>query len=131
MHVVVAAVWACVTVFGAYAQDVRKPLRVAVLNEGSAATHPAVEGLKAGLRERGFAEGADVAFEIRFTQGDADETRRAAAAIAQAARQAGDACVRRKTRTAIIATAHADSNEATVCGTRQLTPNTRSRIAFQ
>jgi putative ABC transport system substrate-binding protein len=104
MHVVVVAVWACVTVFGAYAQDVRKPLRVAVLNEGSAATHPAVEGLKAGLRERGFAEGADVAFEIRFTQGDADETRRAAAAIAQAGADLIFTSGEGPTRSAIAAT---------------------------
>ena len=59
-------------------------MRVGVLNEGSAATHPAVEGLKAGLRELGLIEGSDVAFEIHFTQGDPEETRKAATAIVQA-----------------------------------------------
>ena len=40
-----------------------RPYRIGVLNEAWAANHPTVEGLKAGLRARGFAEGRDVTFE--------------------------------------------------------------------
>lgn len=83
-HRVVVAFCLCAAAFCVSAQEVHKPVRVGVLNEGSAAAHPAVEGLKAGLRELGLAEGVDVAFEIHFTQGDPGETRKAATAIAQA-----------------------------------------------
>jgi putative ABC transport system substrate-binding protein len=70
--------------FTAEAQPARRPQRVGVLNEAFAATHPTVEGLKAGLREAGLAEGRDVSFDIRFTEGDAHATRAAAAALAKA-----------------------------------------------
>ena len=66
------------------AQPVRRPYRIGVLNEAFAATHPTVEGLKAGLREAGLAEGRDVSFDIRFTEGDAQATRAAAAALVKA-----------------------------------------------
>jgi putative ABC transport system substrate-binding protein len=68
----------------AEAQPARRPYRIGVLNEAFAATHPTVEGLKAGLRELGLAEGRDVSFDIRFTEGDAQATRAAAAALAKA-----------------------------------------------
>ena len=50
------AVLALVGVFPstAIAQRTRPPSRVGVLNDARAANHPAVEGLKAGLRESGF-----------------------------------------------------------------------------
>lgn len=63
------------------AQPAARMYRVGVLNEALAANHPTVEGLKAGLRELGLAEGRDVAFEIRFTQGDPDAIRQGAAAF--------------------------------------------------
>ncbi len=66
------------------AQPVRRLHRVGVLNEAFAATHPTVEGLKAGLRDLGLAEGRDVTFDIRFTEGDAPATRAAAAALVKA-----------------------------------------------
>ena len=53
--------------------------RIGVLNEAWAANHPAVEGLKDGLRQQGFLEGRQVAFDIRFTKGDPERTVRAAA----------------------------------------------------
>ena len=68
----------------AEAQPVRQPYRIGVVNEAFAATHPTVEGLKAGLREAGLAEGRDVTFDIRFTEGDAQATRAAAAALVKA-----------------------------------------------
>ena len=68
----------------ALAQTSARPYRVGVLNEALAANHPAVEGLKAGLRELGLAEGRDVAFEIRFTQGDRAAIRDGALAYARA-----------------------------------------------
>ena len=52
------------------AQQVRHPFRIGVLNEAWAANHPAVEGLKSGLKELGLEEGRDITFEIRFTQGN-------------------------------------------------------------
>lgn len=62
------------------AQPAHRIYRIGVLNEAWAANHPAVEGLKEGLRERGLIEGRDVAFEIRFTKGEPG----AAAAAAEA-----------------------------------------------
>src|SRR5262245_47532575 len=58
--------------------------RIGVLNEALAANHPTVEGLKAGLRELGFTEGRNVAFEIRSTQGNPDAIRDGAAALVKA-----------------------------------------------
>jgi len=68
----------------AEAQPARRPYRIGVLNEAFAATHPTVEGLKAGLREAGLAEGRDVSFDIRFTEGNAQATPAAAAALVKA-----------------------------------------------
>jgi putative ABC transport system substrate-binding protein len=50
-------------------QETQHPFRIGVLNEAWSASHPTVEGLKAGLRELGLVEGPDVAFDIRFTEG--------------------------------------------------------------
>ena len=47
-----------------------RPYRIGVLNDAWAANHPAVEGLKAGLRDLGFQEGRDVVFDVRFTKGN-------------------------------------------------------------
>jgi putative ABC transport system substrate-binding protein len=67
-----------------HAQDARRVYRVGVVNEAFAATHPTVEGLKAGLRGAGLAEGQDVTFDIRFTEGDPQATRPAVAALLKA-----------------------------------------------
>jgi putative ABC transport system substrate-binding protein len=69
---------------GVEAQPARRPWRIGVLNEAWAANHPAVEGLKAGLRELGLEEGRDVAFDIRFTEGNPQATPVAAAALVKA-----------------------------------------------
>jgi putative tryptophan/tyrosine transport system substrate-binding protein len=66
------------------AQQARRPHRIGVLNEAWAASHPTVEGLKAGLRELGLAEGHDVTFDIRFTEGNLDAMPAAAAALVRA-----------------------------------------------
>ena len=63
------------------AQDARRPFRIGVLNAAFAASHPTVEGLKAGLRELGLQEGRDVVFEIRFTEGKLDAMPAAADAL--------------------------------------------------
>jgi len=63
------------------AQATRRPYRIGVLNEAWAANHPTVEGLKAGLRNLGFEEGRDVAFDIRFTEGNPEATVTAASAL--------------------------------------------------
>ena len=68
----------------AEAQPARRAYRVGVVNEAFAATHPTVEGLKAGLREAGLLEGRDVSFDIRFTEGDAQAARPAVAALLKA-----------------------------------------------
>jgi len=66
------------------AQRTRPPYRVGVLNDARAANHPAVDGLKAGLRDLGFAEGRDVIFEIKLTDGDPERMPAAAGALAKA-----------------------------------------------
>jgi len=63
------------------AQDVRRPFRIGVLNAAWAASHPTVEGLKAGLSALGFVDGRDVTFDIRFTEGKLDALPRAAEAL--------------------------------------------------
>jgi putative ABC transport system substrate-binding protein len=68
----------------ALAQGSVRMYRIGVLNEALAANHPAVTGLKAGLRELGLAEGRDVTFEIRFTEGDRAAARDGALAYAKA-----------------------------------------------
>ncbi|HXD97980.1 MAG TPA: hypothetical protein VN646_15640, partial [Candidatus Acidoferrum sp.] len=48
--------------FPVEAQEARRPFRIGVLNEAFAASHPTVEGLKAGLKELGLEEGRHVTF---------------------------------------------------------------------
>jgi putative ABC transport system substrate-binding protein len=52
------------------AQAPARQFRIGVLNDAWAANHPAVEGLKAGLRNLGFQEGREVVFDVRFTKGN-------------------------------------------------------------
>jgi putative ABC transport system substrate-binding protein len=61
-----------------------RPYRIGILNEALAANHPTVEGLKSGLRELGLEDGRDLAFEVRFTQGDPTAARDGALAFAKA-----------------------------------------------
>lgn len=82
--VVVLALWLGILSHAADAQHARRPYRIGVLNEAWASNHPTVEGLKAGLRELGFAEGREVAFDIRFTEGNPEATPVAAAALVAA-----------------------------------------------
>jgi putative ABC transport system substrate-binding protein len=67
----------------AEAQQAPRPFRIGVLNAAWAASHPTVEGLKAGLKELGIEDGRDVAFDIRFTEGKLDAMPAAAAALVQ------------------------------------------------
>ena len=62
----------------------RRPFRIGVLNAAWAASHPTVEGLKAGLKELGFEDGRDVTFDIRFTEGKLDAMPAAAEALVKA-----------------------------------------------
>jgi len=82
----VAAVVALAGAFpsAAVAQRTGAPYRVGVLNDASAANHPAVDGLKAGLREVEFEEGRDVVFDVRLTDGNPERMLDAAAALAKA-----------------------------------------------
>ena len=66
------------------AQKAPRPFRIGVLNAAWAASHPTVEGLKAGLKELGFADGRDVTFDIRFTEGKLDTMAAAAEALVKA-----------------------------------------------
>lgn len=68
----------------AEAQQARHLYRIGVLNEAWSANHPTVEGLKEGMRDLGFVEGRDVAYEIRFTRGEPGATDHAAADLANA-----------------------------------------------
>ncbi|HEX2438950.1 MAG TPA: ABC transporter substrate-binding protein [Methylomirabilota bacterium] len=66
------------------APDSRGMFRIGVLNEAWSASHPTVDGLKAGLKDVGLVEGRDVAFDIRFTEGKTDAMPAAALALVQA-----------------------------------------------
>jgi putative tryptophan/tyrosine transport system substrate-binding protein len=66
------------------AQSAPRPARIGILNAAWAASHPTVEGLKAGLRDLGLADGRDVTFDIRFTEGKLDAMPAAAEALVKA-----------------------------------------------
>ena len=68
----------------AEAQQAKRPFRIGVINAAYAASHPTVEGLKAGLKEQGFDDGRDVTFDIRFTEGKLDAMPIAAEALVKA-----------------------------------------------
>lgn len=68
----------------AEAQDTRRPFRIGVINAAYAASHPTVEGLKAGLAELGIEQGRDVTFDVRFTEGKLDAMPAAARALVAA-----------------------------------------------
>ena len=59
----------------------RRPFRIGVLNAAWAASHPTVEGLKAGLKELGLEDGRDGTFDIRSTAGKLDAMPAAAEAL--------------------------------------------------
>jgi len=65
----------------AEAQQARRFYRIGVVNDAASASHPTVEGLKAGLRELGLEEDRDVTFDIRFTKGDTQAARAQAASL--------------------------------------------------
>ena len=66
---VAAAIAVCLSPHSVEAQQAGRPFRIGVINAAYAASHPTVEGLKAGLRELGIADGRDVTFDVRFTEG--------------------------------------------------------------
>jgi putative ABC transport system substrate-binding protein len=66
------------------AQPPRRAARIGVLNGAWAASHPTVEGLKAGLKELGFEDGRDVTFDIRFTGGKLNQMPAAAEGLVKA-----------------------------------------------
>jgi putative tryptophan/tyrosine transport system substrate-binding protein len=82
--------WVAVAIFlwlpthAAEAQEAHRPFRIGVLNAAWAASHPTVEGLKAGLKELGVEDGRDVTFDIRFTEGKLDTMPAAAGALVKA-----------------------------------------------
>ena len=71
----------CVALSPVEAQQARRPFRIGVLNAAWAASHPTVEGLKAGLTALGFVDGRDVTYDIRFTEGKLDAMPAAAEAL--------------------------------------------------
>ena len=78
-----AGAWALTAQAQPTPQPPRRPFRIGVLNAAWAASHPTVEGLKAGLRELGLEDGRDVTFDIRFTAGKLDAMPAAAEALVQ------------------------------------------------
>jgi putative ABC transport system substrate-binding protein len=68
----------------AESQRPRRPFRIGVINAAWAASHPTVEGLKAGLKELGLEDGRDVTFDIRFTEGKLNAIPGAAEALVKA-----------------------------------------------
>ena len=71
----------CAAVSQTEAQQARRQFRIGVINAAWAASHPTVEGLKAGLKELGLEDGRDVTYDIRFTEGKLDAMPGAAAAL--------------------------------------------------
>lgn len=63
------------------AQQSGKAYRIGALTAAFAPDHPALEGLKAGLRAAGLDEKRDVVFDVRFTEGDMEALPGAAAAL--------------------------------------------------
>ena len=78
---VTLAVAAVVSLSPADAERTRRPYRIGVLNDARAANHPAVDGLKGGLRGLGLQEGRDVVFEVALTGADAGRVSAAAEAL--------------------------------------------------
>jgi putative ABC transport system substrate-binding protein len=74
----------CGAALSAESQQPRPPLRIGVINAAWAASHPTVEGLKAGLRALGFEDGRDVTFDIRFTEGKLNTIPAAAESLVKA-----------------------------------------------
>ena len=70
-----------VLVIAAGVTAAESPYRIGVITEAWAGNHPALEGLKEGLRELGLIEGRHVAFDVHFTRGVSDATAGAAAAL--------------------------------------------------
>jgi ABC-type uncharacterized transport system substrate-binding protein len=68
----------------AESQQTRSPVRIGVINAAWAASHPTVEGLKAGLKALGFEDGRDVTFDIRFTEGKLNTIPAAAESLVKA-----------------------------------------------
>ena len=81
---VVLAILLWLPTHAAEAQEAHRPFRIGVLNAAWAASHPTVEGLKAGLKEIGVEDGRDVTFDIRFTEGKLDTMPAAAGALVKA-----------------------------------------------
>ncbi len=68
----------------AQAEPPDRPFRIGVVNAAWAASHPTVEGLRAGLKELGLATDRQVTFDIRFTEGKLEAMPAAAAALVAA-----------------------------------------------
>ena len=81
---IAAAILLCLLPFPVEAQEAQRQFRIGVINAAWAASHPTVEGLKAGLKELGLEDGRDVTFDIRFTEGKLDAMPAAAEALFKA-----------------------------------------------
>ncbi len=75
---------ALLPVRGAGAQQAPRPYRIGAVHAAFAPNHPAVEGLRAGLKAQGLEEGRGVTLDIRFTEGSYDAFPAAAAALVRA-----------------------------------------------
>jgi putative ABC transport system substrate-binding protein len=62
-------------------QERRRLYQIGVLHEGFAKDHPALEGLKAGLKELRFQDDRDVHFDVRNTEGNPRRLPEAAKAL--------------------------------------------------
>jgi putative ABC transport system substrate-binding protein len=91
---------------GVTAQEARRPIRIGVLTAAWAASHPTVVGLRTGLQERGYEDGRDVTFDVRFTEGKVDVMPAAAAALVKAGVDVVVTSKEAATRAARAATAH-------------------------
>jgi putative ABC transport system substrate-binding protein len=78
---IAGAILLCLLPLSVEAQQAQRAFRIGVINAAWAASHPTVEGLKAGLKELGLEDGRNVTFDIRFTEGKLDAMPAAAEAL--------------------------------------------------
>jgi putative ABC transport system substrate-binding protein len=100
---VVLALLALVPLHGV-AQEPRRLHRVGVLDGTIAPSHPVADGLKAGLRELGFEEGRNVAFEVRAADGTPESLAGAATALVASGIELVVTCHQAATQAAMAAT---------------------------
>ena len=83
LRLAIGLLLACLAPLAVEAQPAGKVPRVGVLANGSAATSPAVDAFRRGLRDFGYVEGQNIALEIRWAEGRFERLPELAAELVQ------------------------------------------------